>query len=98
MLGFLSLQEVQGFLTKRLGKRLSTSLVYCALLLCGFGIYVGRFQRWNTWDVVANPGALFSDMLNILSQPMMHLNTFGLAIVISGLLFLAYFTIQTLTE
>ena len=98
ILGFLSLQEVQLFLNKRLGRQKSSILVYLSLLLCGFGIYIGRFQRWNTWDVVSNPGALIGDITSILSNPMVHMSTLGLAIVISGLLFLGYFTIQTLTE
>lgn len=98
MLGFLSLQEVQHFLRKRLGQTKSTFLVCLALLLCGFGIYLGRFQRWNSWDLLTNPGLLLSDLSQILSHPISHIGTLGLAVVISGMLLLSYFTIQTLTE
>lgn len=98
MLGFLSLQEVQLFLKKRLGHGKARLLVCLSLVLCGFGIYLGRFLRWNSWDLFANPRPLMADLFEILSNPLLHMHTLGLAIVLSGLLLLAYFTIQTLTE
>ena len=69
ILGFLSLQEVQFFLKKRLGQRKSTILVCLALLLCGFGVYLGRFQRWNSWDFFMHPTRLAADIFQSLTAP-----------------------------
>lgn len=98
MLGFLSLQEVELFLKKRIGRWKSNLLICVALLLCGFGVFLGRFQRWNSWDLVTNPGPLISDLIDIICHPINHSGTLGLAVVISGLLALSYFTIQNLSE
>ncbi len=94
MLGYLSLLEVQLFLQKFFSTLFVNLLSISALILCGFGIYLGRFQRWNSWDIIAQPVSLFSDILNILTQP----HTFGLAIVISVFLLLGYFTLTTLAQ
>lgn len=94
ILGYVSLLEVQNFLQRFFSKSTVHLLSTIALLLGGFGIYLGRFQRWNSWDIVTQPLALFADIINILSQP----HTLGLAIVLSTFLLLGYFTLNTLAQ
>ncbi len=36
--------------------------------LCAIGIYLGRFQRWNTWDLVTQPDAVMAGMVSDLAQ------------------------------
>lgn len=60
MLGFLSLYLVHNELHKRLGGRASAAIVASVLFLCSYAIFVGRFLRWNSWDVIINaPSVLF---------------------------------------
>ncbi len=96
MLGFLSLYEIQLFLRKRISAVLSWSLTISAIILCAFGIYLGRFLRWNSWDAITNPTSLLQDITTSLSSPMAYSNTFNITIVFSGFLFLAYLTLVTL--
>jgi uncharacterized membrane protein len=98
ILGFASLMEVEKFLQKRLSKWQVQSFVFGALSLCGFGVFVGRFQRWNSWDVLANPFHLFFDMMEVLLHPTAYWGTFGLTIVLSGMLILGYYTLRHLGE
>ena len=98
MLGFLSLFEVQLFLQKFVGKNIASLISVVAIFLCGIGIYIGRFQRWNSWDIIANPFALFGDVMNTLIHPFAYMRTLGLAIVISVFLLLGYSTIITLLK
>jgi len=74
MLGWLSLMEVQDFLKSRHSRWVARLLTFAALILCSYGIYLGRFQRWNSWDIVTNPVALFQDMFSVLMQPSVHGN------------------------
>ena len=58
MLGWGSVATVQDTLA-RTSSRLTGWLVAAgSLLLSGYGIYLGRFLRWNSWDVLSRPGAL----------------------------------------
>lgn len=94
ILGYVSLLEIQVFLRKFFSKTMVNLASILALLLCGFGIYLGRFQRWNSWDIVTNPFSLFADILKVLTQP----HTLGLAVVLSAFLLLGYFTLNTLAQ
>jgi len=38
--------------------------------LCAFGIYLGRFLHWNSWDILQNPMGLLKDSIApILALP-----------------------------
>jgi uncharacterized membrane protein len=61
-LGFISLYLMQSVVRGRFGRPNSWFFVIGVLALSSFGIYLGRFERWNSWDVFARPGALISDL------------------------------------
>lgn len=61
LLGFVSLALVHVQLLKRIKRTHAHTAIGVVLLLCSLAIYLGRYLRWNTWDVLINPaGILFS--------------------------------------
>lgn len=83
MLGFASLLEMQALLRRRLGHRASWGFVVGALALAGFGVYLGRFERWNSWDVLISPVSIWLDVWRVATQPWAHAR----AVAFSGLCF-----------
>ncbi|GJM34942.1 MAG: hypothetical protein DHS20C18_39430 [Saprospiraceae bacterium] len=98
MLGFLSMLKVHQVLDTRLGPGLSWAVVVASISLTGFGVYLGRFLRWNSWDLFTQPLAIIRDILMVISQPLAHLQTFGLAIVLTAMLLLGYFTLIVISH
>ncbi len=82
LLGFLSLQRMQRLVAARVGPWLGWLFAAGTLALSSFGIYIGRFLRWNSWDIFTNPGPLLADIGRNLLTPHLGLKT----AVISGLL------------
>jgi len=67
--GLVSLNLVRRFLQGHLSKFWSNLAVFAAIPLAGYGIYLGRVLRWNSWDIVVNPVAL-------LKESLLHLDNF----------------------
>jgi uncharacterized membrane protein len=61
-LGLSSLFIVHRELLKRLSAGWTTFVVAIILLACSFAVYIGRDLRWNSWDILVNPGGLLFDI------------------------------------
>ena len=59
-LGFASLFLVHRELLRRFSPARSYLVIEGVILIASFAIYIGRDLRWNSWDVIANPGVLIN--------------------------------------
>lgn len=98
LLGLLSIFDVQVFLEKILGRRTANFATWAVIGLCAFGVYLGRYQRWNTWDLLLEPYQLFVGVVSVFFHPLSNLGTVGLAVVMAGVLGVGYQTLLTLTR
>jgi uncharacterized membrane protein len=70
--GFLSVHIVHAQLLKRVGERTAHIIIAAVFLVCGFAIYLGRYMRWNTWDVLAHPLGVLFDASERVINPVAH--------------------------
>ncbi len=89
-LGYASLLVVHSVLTRRLGWAGGWAVVLLSLLLSGLGIYLGRYLRWNSWDVATRPVELLGELLHRVTHPLEHPRTWGVTGLFSGFLTLGY--------
>ncbi len=98
ILGFTALWIVQEVLTAQYNRFVSGLVVCLTLLLSGFGIYLGRFLRWNSWDVISNPHLLLADILPRLIDPFAYPRTLAVTVLFSSFLAIAYLTVRLLGQ
>ncbi len=60
--GFVSLHIVQAAVTRRWGGRKGWAMAVLVLGLTGFGVYLGRFARFNSWDLLTRPRHFLYDV------------------------------------
>jgi uncharacterized membrane protein len=97
ILGFLSLIQVHSFLNQKFGLHKSWVMISLIQLLCAYGIYLGRYQRYNSWDIVTNPFSLLHEIVDLFCHPFSHPRTIGVTLVFSVVLMLSYLTLYFLT-
>lgn len=98
VLGFITLKQIHGVVQRRMGVISGWIGVIVALGLSSFGIYLGRYLRWNSWDILAQPQGLLIDIADRVLNPMSHPKTFGVTLLFTAFLFIAYLTINVLMK
>ena len=56
LLGFVSVYLVHAVVRHRFGVRWGWTIAFGSLGLTSAGVYLGRFLRWNSWDLFLRPG------------------------------------------
>lgn len=98
VLGFVSLFLMQGVITRLWGRAGSWLFVAAVAALSGFGIYLGRFLRFNSWDVVFKPFALGRGIGRWAADPLAHPNSYAFPVLFATFLFIAYLMLYALTH
>lgn len=94
MFGFLSLCNIEKLMIKRI-KPWTIGLFSSLLIFLGsFGVYIGRFLRWNSWDIITEPLSLFYQISERLINPFEHPRTWGMTILMGILLNLIYWSFK----
>lgn len=96
LLAFISLYRVESFLSSMINRKLQAPLILLILFLGSFGVYLGRFLRWNSWDIISNPFQLLRSVAHRVLSPVDHLQTWGITIVFTVFFYLLYLTIKKL--
>jgi uncharacterized membrane protein len=90
LLGLTSLFLMHAVARRLVGAVSAWALVVGVLALSSFGIYLGRVQRWNSWDVVVRPGQLSSDVARGLLDPLAHPRPIAVTILFTTFLLASY--------
>ena len=98
VLGFCSLYLMQRVVARRFGWPMGWLFAAAVAALSGFGIYVGRFWRWNSWDVLLNPLNLLADVGSWLLHVPFHPKLGVVPALFATLLFIAYVSLYALTH
>jgi uncharacterized membrane protein len=97
VLGFISLFLMQSIVTQRCGGRVGWMFVAATVGLSSFGIYLGRFLRFNSWDIIAKPGELYQGITSFATGQA-HPHHFAFLALFAVFLFVGYVMLYALTH
>ncbi len=69
LLGFYSLSHIEKIIRRTSSLKKTALSMGGIILLTSFGMYLGRFLRFNSWDVFSSPILFLKIVWNILSHP-----------------------------
>jgi uncharacterized membrane protein len=98
LFGILSIRRVEMILTIVSKRGFSLLFVGIVMWLNAFGIYVGRYLRYNSWDIILQPFSLFQEIFQVLFHPLQHKMQWGMISTWAIFMTLFYITIKKLAE
>ena len=93
--GFVSLKIISGLLEENLRKFWKNVIITGLIYISSFGIYLGRFLRWNSWDIINNPGGLLRDISVRLVDPFTYQSTWIFTLLYGTLMVILYWGFES---
>jgi uncharacterized membrane protein len=76
LLGVVSLYLMQDIVQRTFGRFIGWVFVFAISALSSFGIYIGRFVRLNSWDILQNPAETAMGILGLVIDPSRRFSSF----------------------
>jgi uncharacterized membrane protein len=96
VLGFVSLYQMQSVVARMFSPFTSWIFIAGVTGLTGLGIYIGRFLRFNSWDILVRPLKLYHRLDSWAADP--HPVSLVFPILFAVFLFLTYLILYALTH
>ncbi len=98
LLGLMSVRKTELILEVISGRGFSLFIVFMVMWLNAFGIYIGRYLRFNSWDIITQPFSLFNEMFEVLLHPVRNKMEWGMIMVYAFFMTVLYITVKKLGE
>lgn len=89
-LAIASLRTMHVLVERYLGKFLGWLFAFVSLALAGLGVYLGRFGRWNSWDLLAHPRTLVKEIALQLLNPLDNMGFVGFTLMFTAIMIVFY--------
>ena len=89
-LGFVSLYVMQELVARSSGWGAGWLFALASLCLSGFGVYLGRFLDWNSWDLLTRPEGLLADIWARVRHPLAYSHTYAVSLLFTAFFISAY--------
>jgi uncharacterized membrane protein len=98
LFGILSVRQMEKLFEKTFNRKLDLFFIFPVMALNGFGVFVGRYLRFNSWDVITSPLQLINDIVYLFIHPIRNRFDWSMIVCYTVLLTLIYYTIKKLSK
>ena len=93
LLGMVSLFLMQEIIRREFGRWAGWGFVAMVTVLSSAGVYVGRFLRWNSWDIFSDPAGMAQYTIQSAQDP--SLQSIGFTSLFAAFFLFLYITLYT---
>lgn len=98
LMGILSVRQMEKMMQRFLPGKHELLFIYPIMWLNALGVYIGRYPRFNSWDIITNPFGLTAYILRMLWHPIQYKYAWGMVACFSVFMTLVYLTIKRISK
>ena len=98
LLGILSVRRMEKFLGTGVTLRDELLFLCPVMFLNALGVYIGRYLRYNSWDVITDPFDLIRDISAMVIHPLRHGYAWDMIFCYSILMTLMYLMMKRVSQ
>ena len=72
--------------------------IFPVMWLNALGIYIGRYMRFNSWDVITDPLSLFREISIMVFQPFQHMISWGMICCFAVFMTIIYYSVKRMAR
>ncbi|HAQ02317.1 hypothetical protein A2467_01770 [Candidatus Nomurabacteria bacterium RIFOXYC2_FULL_36_8] len=95
LLGLYSIQHIEKILLLRFTKRVVSIAIPVIILFASFGIYLGRFLRFNSWDLFTSHVPLLKAIWDVFTKSNDYINVYSYTILFFFFIYISYISFKS---
>ncbi|MFD0670572.1 DUF1361 domain-containing protein [Cohnella sp. GCM10027633] len=92
LLGYVSMNQIHAIVRHYWTSATGWAFVFASAMLSGFGVYLGRIVRLNSWDVL-HPGRIVRDVVDAI-----HFRSFAFSVLFGMLILIVYVSLYAIAS
>ena len=98
LMAFVSLRNTEKYLATIFNNRMVQAITFSLLFLGSFGVYLGRFERWNSWNIVNDPLELALNIFTCILNPLDNVRVWAITVLFTAIYSLLYYCLRILPK
>lgn len=90
---YFSIFQMKNLLKNFFKHKIAEAIIISTIFLSAFGVYIGRFLRYNSWEILSNPLKLFNTIFNMIIHPIQNEEVWFFTLSFGLFLQLGYFVL-----
>lgn len=94
LMGFYSLSHMEKILQLKFTKKVTNLIIVFIILFASFGVYLGRYLRFNSWDFFTSHNFLLTSIWRIFTQSNDYVNVYAYTLLFFVFIYISYLSFK----
>ena len=90
LMGLYSISHMEKILLLKFTKKITNIIILITILFTSFGIYLGRYLRFNSWDLFISHNSLITSIWKMFTQSNDYANVYGYTLLFFIFIYVSY--------
>ena len=94
LFGLYSLEHMEKIFLLKFSKKITNIIIIITILFTSFGIYLGRFLRFNSWDLFTSHSSIISSVFRIFTGPNSYISVCSYTFLFFLFIYISYISFK----